>query len=369
LKAKIKEVSKKFTSFFTMKKYSPIAKTILQTLLLNCVATIFVILINSSAGLSQRNIIFSIIYSFCIGSFCGLAVHFIIPKIFTLKRSLQIIGFGFSLFVAIYLGLILANSILYLIGFVKFTNIVPMNWQILAFPLAIGLVFGGGAYFYENARIKLAKTKEQLRQKELDEAHAKTLATEAQLASLESRIHPHFLFNTLNSIAALIREEPVLAEKTVEKLSALLRYSLDSNAKSLVSLKQELEITEKYLEIEKIRFDKRLVYKIECEPKFLETKLPPLSLQTLVENSIKHVVSNTSEQTEIIVSVTENGESIEIKVCDSGRGFTKKDLKENHGLDILQKRLKTIFDDKGSLQIVENETGCVILRLPKIEKL
>jgi two-component system, LytTR family, sensor histidine kinase AlgZ len=347
-----------------MKNLTRLQKTILQILLFNTVATIFVLMLNSSAGLNVRNISFSVIYSFCIGTFCGFAVHFAVPKILSLKSSWRIIGFVFSLFVAIYLGLISANSILYLVGFVKVENIVPLNWQILTFPLAIGLVFGGGAYFYENARLKLEETEEQLRQKELDEANAKTLATEAQLASLESRIHPHFLFNTLNSIAALIREEPILAEKTVEKLSALLRYSLDSNAKSLVSLEQELEITEKYLEIEKIRFDKRLVYTIECEPHFFGTNIPPLSLQTLVENSIKHVVSTTSEQTEIKVSVTEIGESIEIKVFDSGKGFAEKDLQENHGLDILRKRLQTIFADKASLQIVENERGCVILRLP-----
>ena len=135
------------------------------------------------------------------------------------------------------------------------------GWQNFVFSLGIALTFGFGAYFFEFSQAKL-------RQKELDEEKAKTLATEAQLASLESRIHPHFLFNTLNSIAALIREDPILAEKTVEKLSALLRYSLDSNAKGLVSLKQEFEITEKYLEIEKVRFDKRLAYKIDCEPNF-----------------------------------------------------------------------------------------------------
>ena len=146
-------------------------------------------------------------------------------------------------------------------------------------------------------------------------------------------------------------------------MSALLRYSLDSNAKSLVSLAQELEITEKYLEIEKIRFDKRLAYKIECEPRFLETKLPPLSLQTLVENSIKHVVSTTSKQTEIIVSVKKNGESIEIEVCDNGQGFDASSLKENHGLDNLNKRLQTIFDGNASLEIIGN--GVVALILPK----
>jgi sensor histidine kinase YesM len=348
-----------------MTKYSRLTKTILQTLLLNCVATIFVVLLNSGGGLTFRNIVFAVVYSFCIGSFCGLTVYNVLPRVNKINWGLRIFIFALVLFLAIYAGLLLGNSFLYLIGFVKFSNIVPLNWEILFLPLAIGIIFGGGAYFYESSQAKLVETEEQLRQKEIDEANANRLATEAQLASLESRIHPHFLFNTLNSIAALIREEPILAEKTVEKLSALLRYSLDSNAKSLVSLEQELEITEKYLDIEKVRFDKRLIYKIDCEPRFLETKLPPLSLQTLVENSIKHVVSNTSEQTEIMVSVKEIGESIEISVCDSGNGFDENNLKENHGLDNLRKRLQTIFGDDASLHIAENEKGCVILRLPK----
>ncbi len=349
-----------------MSKYSRLTKIILQTLLLNCVATIFVILLNSTGGLTFRNIVFALVYSFCIGSFCGLTVYTVLPRVNKINWGLRILVFALALFLAIYSGLLAGNSFLYLIGFVKLSSIVPLNWEILFLPLAIGIIFGGGAYFYESSQAKLVETEEQLRQKEIDEAHANRLATEAQLASLESRIHPHFLFNTLNSIAALIREEPILAEKTVEKLSALLRYSLDSNAKSLVSLEQELEITKKYLEIEKVRFDKRLVYKIECESRFLEIKIPPLSLQTLVENSVKHVVSNTSEQTEISVSVTGIGEFIEIQVCDNGKGFVENDLKENHGLDNLRKRLQTIFSDKASLQIIENQAGCVKLRLPKI---
>jgi two-component system, LytTR family, sensor histidine kinase AlgZ len=347
-----------------MTKYSPLNKIILQTLLLNCVATIFVIMLNASAGLTFRNIIFAVIYSFCIGSFCGLTVYLVVPRLSKVNWGLRILIFAFGLFLAIYSGLLVGNSFLYLLGIIKFSNIIPLNLEILLLPLAIGLIFGGGAYFYESSQAKLVETEEQLRQKEIDEANANRLATEAQLASLESRIHPHFLFNTLNSIAALIREEPILAEKTVEKLSALLRYSLDSNAKSLVSLEQELEITEKYLDIEKVRFDKRLAYKIDCEPKFLETKLPPLSLQTLVENSIKHVVSATSEQTEITVSVKELGESIEIEVCDNGKGFDESALVENHGLDILRKRLETIFDGKASLQFAKEKRGCIKLIIP-----
>lgn len=342
-------------------------KAVLQIFLVNCVATIFVILLSLVSGwevaFSTRNLFTSTIYSFCIGTFCGVSVYLFVPNSTKIRAVFRIFILALILVCAIYFGLLLANSILYFLGFVKPENIVPLNWRILIFPLAIGLVFGGGAYFYEHSQINLQKTIEKLQQKELDEAKAQTLATEAQLASLESRIHPHFLFNTLNSIAALIRDDAYLAEKTIEKLSALLRYSLYSNAKGTVSLAQEIEITEKYLEIEKIRFGERLSYRIECKPNFLEIKLPPLSLQTLVENSIKHVASKTSVKTEIVISVYENTDLIEIAVHDNGRGFSEKDVKENHGLDNLRKRLQTIFEVRGNVHILKN--GGVVLQIPR----
>lgn len=266
-----------------------------------------------------------------------------------------LIKLSIFLFSFTFIGEIIARFVIRLIFDIPRYNDVFPNWHQLLFSLTMAFTFGFGLLFYEILQKKL-------RQKEVDEEKAKTLATEAQLASLESRIHPHFLFNTLNSIAALIREEPILAEKMVEKLSALLRYSLDSDAKGLVSLKQELEITEKYLEIEKVRFAERLSYKIECEPQFLATKIPPLSLQTLVENSIKHVVAKTSAKTEVIVSIKKNGESLEIKVNDNGKGFSVNQIMENHGLDSLQKRLQTLFSNQASLEIVES--GTVNLKIP-----
>lgn len=235
----------------------------------------------------------------------------------------------------------------------RFEDIFPC-WQQFLFSLTMSS-FGYGFLSYEVLQKKL-------RQKEIDEAKAKTLATEAQLASLESRIHPHFLFNTLNSITALISENPPMAEEMMENLSELLRYSLDSNSRSLVTLQQEIEITEKYLEMEKIRYEDRLDYQINCEDHILATKLPPLSLQTIVENSIKHAVSKTSELTSISILVKELGSNIEIEVTDSGQGFTEKDLQPNHGLDNLRKRLQTLFEGKSYLQIIGN--GTVKIQLP-----
>lgn len=333
-----------------------------QCLLLNLAATIVSFAFNLTrfgfGNFTWRELLASFVYSNSIGT----ATWFVIFRLSTRWNHnsfiLRLLKVSISLTFATFIGVIIARSIFAVI-YPELTKygIFP-SWRNFLFSLSMTFTFGFGVYFYE-----LSQTK--LRQKAIDEEKAKTLATEAQLASLESRIHPHFLFNTLNSIAALIREDPILAEKTVEKLSALLRYSLDSNAKSLVTLEQELEITKKYLEIEKIRFEKRLAYKIECSPQFLGTKLPPLSLQTLVENSIKHIASKTSEKTEIEILVKENGSILLIEVHDNGKGFSAKNLKENHGLDNLQKRLQTIFGESGNLQFAENDQGYIALILPK----
>ena len=231
-----------------------------QCLLENLSATVVAQAFNfasfGSRTFTVSQFIESFVYSNCIGTLISIVIFFISPRWNKDSAVFRLAKVFVSIFVATFVGVTLARLILALI-FPELAkqNLIP-GWQNFVFSLGIALTFGFGAYFFEFSQAKL-------RQKELDEEKAKTLATEAQLASLESRIHPHFLFNTLNSIAALIREDPILAEKTVEKLSALLRYSLDANAKGLVSLEQELEITEKYLEIEKVRFAERLDYKIE----------------------------------------------------------------------------------------------------------
>ncbi len=312
------------------------------------------------SAFSLTSLTTAFVYSNSVGTLVGLVITFAVPRFYENSTAARFVKMTVAIFVATLIGVMIGNLLMFASGMSDFYS---LNLNTLIFSLVIAFGFGFGFYFYELSQTELAGTKERLRGKELAEAKAQTLASEAQLASLESRIHPHFLFNTLNSIAALIREEPVLAEKMVEKLSALLRHSLDSNAKSVVSLKQELAITEKYLEIEKVRFAERLSYKIEVDEKFSNIKLPPLALQTLVENSIKHVASKTSEKTEIVVSAKENGTGVIIKVSDSGAGFSLDKTPEGHGLDILQRRLAAIFQGEAKLNLVGN--GTVQLKLPK----
>src|SRR5437667_6793156 len=143
--------------------------------------------------------------------------------------------------------------------------------------VVITVAFGAGTFLYETMRFKVER--------------AMLGEERARFSSLESRIHPHFLFNTLNSISALIREDPRKAERTVEQLSALLRYSLDTHTARLTTLRQEMRIVADYLEIETTRFGDRLRYTIDVPGAVEDLEVPPMAVQTLAENSIKHAVS------------------------------------------------------------------------------
>lgn len=330
-------------------------------ILLNLASTVISFSFTVANGGWSKFTLRELIVCFVFSNILGPPVWFLILEFSKKWQQFSTVAgllkFSVFLFSTIFLAEIFARFVIRLIFDIPRYNDVFPGWQQLLFSLTMAFTFGFGLLFYEILQKKL-------RQKELDAEKAKTLATEAQLASLESRIHPHFLFNTINSISALlITENPALAEEMLGNFSDLLRYSLDSNSKSLVSLEQELEITNKYLEIEKIRYEERLDFVIECKKNLHSVQIPPLSLQTLVENSIKHVVSKSSETTKITILVEPTDDFIEVKVADSGKGFTENDLKPNHGLDNLRKRLQTLFGEQAQLQIAGN--GMVKLQIPE----
>lgn len=326
-----------------------------QLLFVIAASAVAVVFLNSLAfGFSPATVADSLIYTFFIAFSVMLGILYLAPKIYDLSPAVRFSIIAIAIFVTTFCGIFIVRLILIALGVEKF--ILP-GLRTSVFSLVISYTFGLSAYFYLHSQTRLRRTAKLLRQKELDEAKAKSLAAEAQLASLESRIHPHFLFNTLNSIAALIKENPDEAEKMVEKLSALLRYSLDDHKKSLVPLEKELEITGKYLEIEKARFAERLDYKFFFEEGVKKINVPPLSVQTLVENAVKHVASKSSKKTEISISVFPNGANFIVEVEDNGAGFSDAEIKSGHGLDNLRQRLKNIFGGNADLEIVKQEAG------------
>src|SRR4029077_3465440 len=150
---------------------------------------------------------------------------------------------------------------------------------------------------------------------------ARRIAAEAQLASIESRVQPHFLFNTLNSIAALTHDDPAGAERMTGQLASLLRSSLDSTATPLVPLDQELQVVRAYLDIERVRFGDRLRYTVDLGDGTAPLPVPRMALQTLVENSVKYAVSPRREGGSICLRARTRDGRATIMVEDDGPGF------------------------------------------------
>ncbi len=211
----------------------------------------------------------------------------------------------------------------------------------------ISLVCGVAGYF-------LFSLKYRLYQKQVDEERQRKLATEARLSSLESRLHPHFLFNTLNSISALIPEDPVAAERMTERLAAVLRFSLDSTDRRTVALEHEIKFVSDYLEIQKTRFGPRLLFAIDVPHALRPAAVPPFSLQTLVENSAKY------GGPEIRVRARNGQGRLVMEVWDSGEGFTLSALKPGHGLDNLRARLAALWGNEAELTMEREESGSVV---------
>ena len=233
----------------------------------------------------------------------------------------------------------------------------PIFRQNVRLAILMGTTAGAGTAVMESMRDRLERTKLQLRTEELGRERALKQVTEAKLASLESRIHPHFLFNTINSVSSLIHEDPDRAERVLERMAALLRFSLDSEQNGLVPLDREMKIVNDYLEIERTRFGDRLRFSIDQALGLANIGVPPLSIQTLVENSVKFAVATRREGGAIRVTIRTSGNLLNVDVWDDGPSFSLNSLPSGHGLDNLQSRLTTLFSGSASLSMIDADQG------------
>jgi LytS/YehU family sensor histidine kinase len=262
--------------------------------------------------------------------------------------------------IAMALGLVLATLLLVGVGWLRPAEFFIGIKKSLIPTVSLGLIIGFVIYLYESVKSRLAATTLELRTRQLEEERARKQAIAAQLESLESRVRPHFLFNTLNSISALTREDPERAERMVELLSALLRFSLDANRRATVPLRDEVKIVSDYLEIERVRFGERLKFSIAVSDELEQIPIPPFALQTLVENGLKHSIAPRREGGELRVLAQTDGEAIRLEVWDDGPGFTAEAITSGHGLDNLQARLKTLFGAQAALDIQREELFTVV---------
>jgi signal transduction histidine kinase len=280
-----------------------------------------------------RSFFIGLMYANC----CGWLAWFVMPQVVVrlqnmapLKRwtflILSLVAIGVA-------GALVAQTALTLLGSSRLA-FWSRFWRSVPLVTLISVVSGILWFVFESAQYR---------------AHYAT--TQAKLKSLESRIQPHFLFNTLNSIAALIPESPQASERMTVQLAALLRSSLNTAYESTVPLEEELKIVTDYLEIEKVRFGPKLNYALDVPAHLMHRSVPPFSIQSLVENSIKHGGNS------IRVSAVEENGRLALTVWDSGPGFSANSIRPGHGLHNLRLRMALIWAEHATLDVYDEDGG------------
>jgi two-component system LytT family sensor kinase len=191
----------------------------------------------------------------------------------------------------------------------------------------------------------------EFRRRRLAEVNALRLelvAQEAQLRGLRAQLNPHFLFNCLNSLREMIVENPEDAQKMVTQLSGLLRYSLQSNHTELVALTDEVRAVKDYLDLEAVRFEDRLQVHWNVASEAGAAAVPPMLLQTLVENALKHGIGRRSEGGEIAITVQSQDSLIHLEVINSG-SLPESPSPNGIGLKNARTRLQLLYGEKGNI--------------------
>lgn len=231
-------------------------------------------------------------------------------------------------------------------GRFRFRPANELHPNILTYWLLVGVILGVEYY-------------RRYRERELSASQLEAQLAQARLEALRMQLHPHFLFNTLHGISALMHRDVEAADRMLARLSELLRLTLEAGNTQEVSLKQELDFLSRYLEIEKVRFGDRLTVEMHIEPETLDAQVPNLILQPLVENAIRHGIAPQAAPGRIELRAERRDGRLCLEVFDSGKGMTEeklKSLQEGVGLSNTRARLQQLYGESCRFKL-ENGTG------------
>jgi len=205
----------------------------------------------------------------------------------------------------------------------------------------------------------------EAREREVQVARLSEQLSSARFAALQAQLNPHFLFNTLNTITVLVRDnERASAVRIVEHLSELLRSTLNRQRANEVTLGEELELVRQYVAIEQARFSDRLRPEFSIPETLLTGAVPSFALQQLVENAIRHGIAHRTEAGLLIVAAERDGEFLQLTVTDDGLGIDpQRAPPAGHGIENTRERLRALYGERASLEITRRPQGGTIARL------
>lgn len=236
------------------------------------------------------------------------------------------------------------------LSFAQRQYLMNLDWALMTYCAIVGCSYAIGYHREAQARA-------------LNAANLETRLAEARLRTLEAQLHPHFLFNTLHAISALVHSSPEAADRMISRLSDLLRLTFDRSGGPGVSLQEEVDFLQKYLEIEQTRFQDRLKVRFDIDPETLDAEVPRLILQPLVENAIKHGVAPRSEDGLVEISTRRRGEALWLQVRDNGLGLpavARTRLQNGVGLANTRDRLACRYGEAHRLEFSDAGNGLAV---------
>ena len=258
------------------------------------------------------------------------------------------------IFLSIVLSSVLVNGM---------TNIwLNGSTQYLVYSAAWSFYIGGfGAMIYLFIRNNEMTRQKLMFEKELELSRLNVLKTKAELDVLHSRINPHFLYNALNSIADLSLSDGKKARNMTISLAELFRYSMNYSGGNYATVAQEVDLAKTYLDIEKIRFEDRLDFRIEMEPEVSLYRVPRFTLQPLLENAVKHGLRITGRPTTILLRIVLEKGQLLLQVHDSGPPFPDEII-PGYGLKSVFDKLELLFPGQFAVQLVNQESKYIEIR-------
>jgi len=303
--------------------------------------------------IEQPTIVISVLFGNVVGFTAFFSASVLFPRLRRLARPIRILLLGFTLLTGAVSG-----SVAVLYAYPLFVaRDLSQTAAIVAINGVLSVIVGGIVFVYESMRFKLEASLREVQEVRLVEARLREATARAELAALQAQINPHFFFNTLNTIASLLEDDPEAAEEVLHRLAGLFRYAFKVSDTTSVTLSEELEFTRNYLTIERARFGERLQVEWDIDPESMEIPVPGLLLQPLVENAIGHGIAPRVEGGRVRISSRLVDRTLHLDVVDDGVGIngSQEDLvQDGHGLGNVKRRLEAVYGGRGTLSLLKH---------------
>jgi len=327
--------------------------------LLKQLAVLWLTMLVLAVGLSQimeQAFWKSLVYCLSIGSSI-----FVLSKVLRCLRGLPRTDWKAAV-IAIPIGTSVGVVLAALITGGDLMQVITEHPNQLVLTLVVSLIFGTGFSYYFYSRQVIAEANAALKEQAFSRAANEQRMAQANLRLLQAQIEPHFLFNTLSNILSLIRGEPEKAERMLQDLTDYLRVALQRTRTEQVTLGDEIMLLRAYLGIQKVRMGERLSYSIAVPDELNALRVPPLIIQPLAENAVRHGLEPQAQGGEILVRANRAGNHLTIEIADTGSGIAEHSV-PGIGIANVRARLQGLYGDRAQLVLAPNTPHGLKIRL------